>query len=1028
MKRIRLHGIASVASAVGALMLLVTGCNTKEPKYEQATLDVDMSAWPTGNVEIDSTAQNVAFNVTTNRSWSVSIESVPAGGDITWINTSPAVGTMTDSKVLTISVAPNLTGAERSADVTVTAGSVQKTVTVIQSGGGTLGDVILTDDFGPGVASPGPYPYVADYTGWNKSGSGSGEVTYSGNGSSVRASNASSGYPGASGGGSIFFGGSGGGNSFAINKINVTGIQALTFTFGVSDASGTSSPYYVPVTSSSVTLQGSLDGTTWTNLTYTNASASSWVLATSEFKVPAGTTYLYIQIVANGPQMRVDDITIRGGGSGTIVIGGGGVTPPPTGETIYNETFGTTATGNPSLTASNAGLVTTGTGATNVTYAIASGAVSVRTTSASSGYTGASGGANAFFGALTSAMTVSGIDITGKSDFTLTFGAYDGSTGVNGKYPVPVIPSSIQVYGSTDGGTNWTQIPFTNAPDSSWVLATAPFSTTTGSTTLALKFSAAKASVIRVDDITLSAGGGSSTVVIGGGGTPPTSGLIAISALRAMGASLTTNGQTLTLTDNSYIEGSVVSDANATTGGNISANSLSLQDNTTAGSGINIYLSGLNVTQYAKGDKLKVVITGGKLTNYNGLLEFSPSAATQITDEGAGTAYAATAVTVAQLADYESMYVSIASCQVTDPLTKTMSGNTNMMTSDGTTFVMYTATGAAFASALVPQGSGMLKGISGMYNVRQVQPRDATDYAAMTSAPFLAWGAPVFSATKMDAGEAIVGGQITIPYSGATAGSVTVSVAATGAGSAGINAVTNQAITVAAGNGSIVIPITGTPTTAGAVTFTITGITGLTTNTATGTVAMAGSGTPFTASWSTTGLSNFGTSPFPATTKPANPTVGDLTKVGTWTTSGTAAANAWGGNDWTANLSTSTPVANMTNYATFTLTSTTVMSLTSINGATRASASGANHTAIFYQVGSGSFTQVADIANATAATAFAAVDLSAQAALQNIPAGTVITFKIVPYTTGTPTAPAASGTWYLMNAGTTNALTIAGSN
>lgn len=103
----------------------------------------------------------------------------------------------------------------------------------------------------------------------------------------------------------------------------------------------------------------------------------------------------------------------------------------------------------------------------------------------------------------------------------------------------------------------------------------------------------------------------------------------------------------------------------------------------------------------------------------------------------------------------------------------------------------------------------------------------------------LSLGSPVFSATTMKVGEAIVDGKITIPYQNAVGTeSYNITVAVSGAGSAGIDPITAPITkTLTAGNGSIEIPITGTPTTAAGVTFTISGVTGLTTTTATGMVA-----------------------------------------------------------------------------------------------------------------------------------------------------------------------------------------------
>ena len=84
-------------------------------------------------------------------------------------------------------------------------------------------------------------------------------------------------------------------------------------------------------------------------------------------------------------------------------------------------------------------------------------------------------------------------------------------------------------------------------------------------------------------------------------------------------------------------------------------------------------------------------------------------------------------------------------------------------------------------------------------------------------------------------------GKITIPYTAAT-GSETynITVAVSGDAAAGIDPITTAVTkTLSEGTGSIELPITGTPTAAGSVTFTISGIAELTNNTVVATVTAA---------------------------------------------------------------------------------------------------------------------------------------------------------------------------------------------
>ncbi len=100
----------------------------------------------------------------------------------------------------------------------------------------------------------------------------------------------------------------------------------------------------------------------------------------------------------------------------------------------------------------------------------------------------------------------------------------------------------------------------------------------------------------------------------------------------------------------------------------------------------------------------------------------------------------------------------------------------------------------------------------------------------------LSFGEPALSGIFMQ-NTPIDGAKITIPYQNASGNeSYTVSVAVSGAAAAGINAVANQTLTTTAGNGSMTIDITGTPTATGEFTLTLSGIEGLSTTTFNGTV------------------------------------------------------------------------------------------------------------------------------------------------------------------------------------------------
>jgi peptide chain release factor 1 len=157
-------------------------------------------------------------------------------------------------------------------------------------------------------------------------------------------------------------------------------------------------------------------------------------------------------------------------------------------------------------------------------------------------------------------------------------------------------------------------------------------------------------------------------------------------------------------------------------------------------------------------------------------------------------------ITAAQLltGNYESMYVAVSNVQVVNAdLSKTVGGaahtSINMESNNGESFVMFTASYAAFKTDNVPQGSGVLKGIASVNNtVYQVMPRAASDYAGMTNARF---GAPaqltigtVSVSGTMKVGTALTGltNFVSIPFTNATPGSAfSYAVDISGAGAGG---------------------------------------------------------------------------------------------------------------------------------------------------------------------------------------------------------------------------------------------------
>lgn len=209
----------------------------------------------------------------------------------------------------------------------------------------TPGDAIYYESFG--TADVSDKPLIADYTGWAKTGSGAGEVSYTGEGNmSIRTSGKlSAGYDGASGKNKAFFGTNN--PALIINKIKLDGAQDLQLTFGAQYSktidydAGLYDNEFKP---EKFHLALSADGTSWTTVEYTYAQADEfWMFATSKFKLKNKAAYLYVKYAVDEASVfAIDDVTLAEGEGGTEVdLGEGSEEPEPTpGEAItVNELY-----------------------------------------------------------------------------------------------------------------------------------------------------------------------------------------------------------------------------------------------------------------------------------------------------------------------------------------------------------------------------------------------------------------------------------------------------------------------------------------------------------------------------------------------------------------------------------------------------------------------------------------------------------------------------------------------------------------
>ena len=172
------------------------------------------------------------------------------------------------------------------------------------------------------------------------------------------------------------------------------------------------------------------------------------------------------------------------------------------------------------------------------------------------------------------------------------------------------------------------------------------------------------------------------------------------------------------------------------------------------------------------------------------------------------------------------------------------------------------------------------------------------------------------------------------------------------------------------------------------------------------------------------GLNNYGASPLTPTTTAPNVSVVGLTRGGGVGTSGTAAAQGWGGTGFT-NINAATAIAS-NKFATFGVTANAGyrVSFSSVSRFDyRRSASGAADGVLQYQVGSGAFADITNLnfsSTSAGGASIGAIDLSGFAALQNVGAGTNVTFRIV-----NDGGTSASGTWYVFDTAGSTALDLA---
>ena len=258
-----------------------------------------------------------------------------------------------------------------------------------------------------------------------------------------------------------------------------------------------------------------------------------------ELTATAGNTYLW----SNGETTQTISVSTAGAYIVTVTTGTCVLTSAAT--TITVNTFGFTGT----LYSENMGVPTANTVINNYTgwqnilpivySAITATTPDVRTSSASSGYTGSSGGGNIFFAnAGVRSVVISGINTLDYSGITMTFGLKrDGGTAAMGlEYSVD--------------GLSWTALTIPNPSNTSWAL-TSVTENLPATANLRLRFTKPDGASFRVDDVKISGSTATPSIAASGALAVCGSGSVYLSANTATGLLWSTGATTKSILVNS---------------------------------------------------------------------------------------------------------------------------------------------------------------------------------------------------------------------------------------------------------------------------------------------------------------------------------------------------------------------------------------------------------------------------------------------------------------------------------------------
>lgn len=329
MKKLHLFRLLFAAMFVTAATAFTSCSNDDSDDLDIPTLEVA----PT-ELNFDEKGGSQTFTITTTGRWAITgaeeqSEWMGVTPDLTGSGNATITVTVDESSeahkaTLKVTVFTTIFGVEKEVD--------SKNIEITQTAGGVppVDEVIWSETCGKDD-SAADKPFVAEYTGWDKTGVGSSTVTYSGSNTSVRSSGLEN---NGSGHNEIFFGGAPA--TFVVNKITMTAEQTnLQLSFIGSRSVKNGEVYDNTFDKANFKVALSADGTNWTDIEYTTTGGETtpyWVTATSDFTLKEAVSELYIRFTANESSVyRLDDMKLETGLGGTVVDLAGG-TPPQPGE------------------------------------------------------------------------------------------------------------------------------------------------------------------------------------------------------------------------------------------------------------------------------------------------------------------------------------------------------------------------------------------------------------------------------------------------------------------------------------------------------------------------------------------------------------------------------------------------------------------------------------------------------------------------------------------------------------------------